>query len=398
MALGMRHWIGLTLAGGALIALRLLPPSELELPTPEAPTQEAVYSQALQADAWRANARLQRLELAEAAIPATLAAEGPLYLRVPEGADPSDVQEVGTRAAAAAAEARRGGADVALGLFYLSSREFGNPNAPSVRMSQEYYFGEREGRAYCVATASVWRMARDRRIRLTGIYGSRVGLEVCELVARYGLPGDAVRRWLEQGGTAMAATLEPSDPAKFSFSTRLGVLFERRGLLGIPFRSGPSGYVWPRTLAREQCLAGLAEGCAALFLWPGGDPRGYWGIGFVYRAGPDFRELFGSTPLSAVQGESLLEPADRHVAADLVSEFGEDRFRRFWTAGGATDVAFQDAFGVDPGTWYARRVAKLVTISEPGPGVAWNGALGALALLALGTLAGSAWARRRSVA
>lgn len=109
-------------------------------------------------------------------------------------------------------------------------------------------------------------------------------------------------------------------------------------------------------------------------------------------------KLLDSTPLSAVQSFSALEPADRHVLGDLVAEFGEARFTRWWAADGTTEAAFQDAFGVDAGAWYGSRVAELVTVSAPGPHVALSGFGGVFLFLALATLTGGAWASRRRVA
>ncbi|MDP2955204.1 MAG: hypothetical protein Q8N53_02180 [Longimicrobiales bacterium] len=390
MSIGMKHWVGLVLVGCAAVALRLVPPSEFELPLGEAPTPESVYERALQNNAVLANARLQRMRLAEAVIPPTVAADGPLAFGVPEGADPQEVERVRADALIEAEAAGVGGRGVALGLFYVVWREGGYPGAPTGYWSEaEYYFGERDGRAYCVTVITIWRMGRNGIVRLSGVPNSRSRLGVCQAVARFGLPGEAARSWLERDGTAMAATLDPSNRTSFTFSSSLGTGFERRGFLGLP---SPGSYSGPRTLAMEQCFAGVADGCATLFL----NPSGQSSIRYLdYRRAP---ELLDSTPLSAVQSSSAFEPADRHVLADLVAEFGEERFARWWASDGTTGSAFQDAFGVDAGGWYGSRVAELVKVSEPGPRVALSGIGGVFLFLALATLAGGAWAGRRRVA
>jgi hypothetical protein len=189
----------------------------------------------------------------------------------------------------------------------------------------------------------------------------------------------------------MASTLTASDRSPFAFSTLVGQDFERRGPLGLPV----VGRRWgSRTLALEQCFAGIREGCARLLLEPGSQVY----MEYYYYGGNDASDLVGTTPLSAALGMTVLQPADFHVLADLTAEFGEARVRRWWTADGPMDAAFREAFGVDAGAWYAARVARLVKIAEPGPGVEPNGLLGALLFLALGSLVGSAWAHRRRVA
>jgi hypothetical protein len=394
MALRLRHWIGLTLAGCALVALRLVPPSEMELPVWEAPPQDVVYEQALIADVKLANARLQRIRVAARVIPATLAHEGPLAFGVPDSANAKEAERLRVDAVAEAEAALRGGADVALGLFYVDWRE-GSYTSGLHRLwfDAEYYFGERDGRAYCVVVIPVAQFQRDGPLRLSGVrnYQGRIG--ACQAVARYGLPGEAVRGWLERGGAGMASTLTASDRSPFAFSAVLGRRFERRGPLGLgvlglgPQRSGT------RTLAYQQCFAGVREGCARLLLEPGTEASSWY-----FSGSGNVADLLGTTPLSAVLEMTPLEPADFHVLADLAAEFGEAQVRRWWTADGPTEAAFREAFGVDAGAWYAARVAKLVKVAEPGPGVALSGLLGAVLFVALGSLVGSAWAHRRRVA
>ncbi len=389
MALRMRHWVGLALAGSAAVAIRLLPPSAEEFTFP-APPQDVVYERVLHEDVGLANARLQRIRLAETIIPATLEHEGPLAFIAPANAVPQEVEAARSQALVEAAEALRGGAHVALGLAYFDVRQGGYPGA-GVRLGSEaeYYFGERGGRTYCVAALPVWRRASGDTVRLAG-GTSAARLGVCQAVARYGLPGEAVRRWLALGGAALAYTLTPSTPAGVTFATRFGSGFQRQGTLGIPRPDHMQGFL---TLAQEQCVAGVEEGCATLFLEPSSpaSPRSSYGLSSPVG-------LLGTTPLSAALVNTFLEPADRHVLADLTAEFGEEHVRHWWTADGEPGAAFRDAFGVEPGAWYAARTARLVKIVEPGPGVALHGIVGVMALLALATLAGGAWAIRRTVA
>jgi len=222
---------------------------------------------------------------------------------------------------------------------------------------------------------------------------TRSKLGLCQVIARYGLPGPAADAWLVRGGTAMTVTLEPSDAAPFTFASRLGLGFARRLELGIML-AGRAPVEWGRrTVALDQCFAGVTEGCASLFFAPdiATTEQGA-------NAESEMDRIIAATPLSAVQAFSLMEPADHHVVADLVAEFGAERFLRWWTAAGPMDRAFLDAFGVPAGEWYARRVARLITVVPPGPSVRLNGLAWSVLILALAAVVGGAWAGRRRVA
>jgi hypothetical protein len=394
----MRHWIGLALAGCAAVALRFLPPAEFE-PYRETPPQDVVYERALREDAAHANARLQRIRMAERVIPATLSAEGPLAFGAHGNARPEEVERGRADALREAEEllALGGpgdGAPVALGLFYTLPNEGAHPGAPLRYAPEgEFYLGERDGRAYCVAVfPSVFRR-RDGTFPLAGLGNNRSRLGVCAAVARYGLPGGAVRRWLESGGAAFASSTVPSRLAPGAFSTAFGRAYRRRGALGL-LSTGRGWASQLRTLPTEQCFAGVAAGCADLFLEPGALLSRY---DYRYRRGGT-DALRKATPLSAMGGYTPLEPADAHVLADLADEFGEERVRRWWVSDGDPAAAFRDAFGIEAGAWYAARVARLVTIDPPGPGVTPMGFLGVLLVLAVGGAAGGAWAVCRRVA
>ncbi|NJD18881.1 MAG: hypothetical protein FIA95_06310 [Gemmatimonadetes bacterium] len=397
MALRMRHWIGLALAGCACVALRLLPPTEFRFVSPP-PPQDVVYERALRANLALASARLQRVRLAERIIPATLAAEAPLAFGVPDPVDPGEAARVLAEASKEAEEARGSGAGagahVALGLFYIDYKEGRYPGAPTDYLSRtEYYFGERDGRPYCATVVRSAYIVRLERFTLDQWRETQSLLGLCAAVARYGLPGTAVRSWLADGGAIMASTLTPSRLVPGAFATYFGTSFKRTASLGLPSATGRNvGLRFP--LALERCFAGVPEGCARGLLEPREQSRRL----YSYSRQADPADLIGITPVSAVQASTSLEPADRHVLADLAEEFGEEPVRRWWTAEGQPDAAFHDAFGVEIGTWYGARVRKLVTVTEPGPGMAPIGLLGAFLILALGNLLGGLWATRRRVA
>lgn len=392
MALRMKHWAGLVLAGCAWVALELLPVSSWDEPTRPAPLPEEAYEQALFASASAANAKLQRIRLAERVIPLTLAGEGSLTFEVPEGTNPEDVHRVREGAEQEMSEAAGGDQPVSVGLFHLGRPEGSYPGLSSgLDWDGEYYFGTRDGRPYCVTVLSAWRRRDEYRLRGVGYTGSWLGL--CGVIARHGLPGLAAEAWLVNGGTAMAALAEPSSPASFTFTSAWGEGFARRASLGIMLAGRHPVMGFP-TLAQEQCFAGVAQGCATLFLEPGSAAS----VGNYGLQRSDATEPIATTPLSAVQSYSAMYPSDQHVVADLVEEFGAERFHRWWTADGPTDEAFLAAFGVPAGEWYGRRVALLVQVTKPGPSPSPNGWAGAVLILTLAAALAGAWARGRRVA
>jgi len=386
MALGMKHWAGLVLVGCAFVALRFLPVSSWDLPSRRMPLPEEAYEQALRRDAQLTNAKLQRIRLAERLIPLTLAAEGPLAFEAPAGADPAEVQMAREDAERELLEAAGAAPRVAVGLFYTRFGEGAYPGAPTWSVSgPEYYFGTQDGRPYCVTAVRAWSV--HGRVGLP-VKNALSRLGVCQVIARYGLPGRAVETWLAGGGTAMALTLEPSRPESYTFSSPWEMGFARRVEFGL-MMVGRQPIAALRSLAQEQCFAGVTEGCAKLFLSPGSALS----IDSYDDDWSELPEMLAATPLSAVGGYSTMQPADQHVVADLVEEFGVERLERWWTADGTVEEAFRAAFGVPAG-----RVARLVEVTEPGPALRANGLAGAFLILALAAVVGGVWARRRQVA
>jgi len=388
MSLGMKTWLGMVATGMALIALRTLPPSPFEMPLGRAPTTQAErHLDALRAEAVRTNMALQRLRWADAMVPATLAGDGPVAFGFPERAVPEQAERIRERTLAEAAATP---SDVAVGLYFLLSGSDAYPGAPTGPARQsEYFFGGRDGRPYCVTVRPSWRLTEDGRIALppARLYESYLGL--CALIRRYGLPGSAVEQWLAGGGAALATTARPGAGLVVP-SYLLGDLrgFQRRGLLGRrPVSVGFSTLAVPM----DRCFAGVVEGCADLFLHPveSGGPRAYAGAS---------SSLVETSAVSAVQESSYFQPLDQFVAADLADQFGDARFRAWWTADDDVGDAFRAAFGVDVGTWYLHRIGALVPISRPGPAVGGSGLLGGLLLLALSTVLAAGWARKRRIA
>jgi len=385
MAFGMRHWLGIVGVGVALVSIMTLPPASIERPTSRSTRlPEEARARALQAKLTRVNATLRVDRTVADLVPATLAARDGLTIR---GTDHvSDSLAAGIRArvheelAAAAVTTH----DVALGVFIAGRWENRFPGGSPARA--EYYWGTRGGRAYCFTVLPLWETrvlsARER-------WASALG--PCELIAKYGLPGPTVERWLSGPGEALAATATP-----FPEVERALVVQQYRKLYEtLPKKAfgRPIGSYGPyASLAVEQCWARERAGCAALIEHP-----------------PEFESMPGGsasvthyvsqhTALSAVERSTPLLPIASHVAADLAHEFGDARFETFWKADKPFADAFASAFGTDLASWSLAYFSPLLPAAGAGPDVALGGELGTVLLMALAAILGTVWARRRQVA
>ena len=390
MALGVKQWLGLVGFGVALVALGTLPPAEVNVPTRRPPLPEQQRLDVLRRKVVATNNTLQRVRWAEEVVPGTLAGEGPVVFGFPDGAVPEQVERVRTRTAAEVDEVAAGASDVALGVFFVDYRDARYPGAPTgAQLDVHYFFGEKDGRPYCAVVRPVWRRAAPDQIHLPGVPSDGSYLGVCGLVRAYGLPGPAVRAWLAGGGAVLATSGRPTQGTVLLYGTLGDVALARREVFGTPNLA--FGYL-PTRMDYDRCFAGVTMGCAEMFVHPA-LVNAFDGPGSV-----SGRTARSHWPASAVQGRSIFEPADYHVAADLAEEFGRERFRRWWVAEGDVAEAFEASFGVDVGTWNLRRIGGFVTISRPGPSVSQAGFVGGVLLLALSSIIAGLWARRRRVA
>ena len=392
MALGMKKWIGLVGVGCFLVALRTLPPAALEVPARRnEPLQAERHLDALRGEIVYTGGQLQRLRWANAVIPATLAGGELVTFEFPDNALPEQIERVRGLILAEASQLGPPSADVALGVFFRDYRGERYPSAPTgYNLDAHYYFGERDGRAYCAAVHPVWRQSAEGKANISTVRSGSDGsyLGVCALIRQFGLPGPAVQAWLAGGGTALAASAQPGRGGLLLYRDVVNAALTRRGPLGV--RNFAFGYVMTR-VDYDRCFAGVAEGCAQLFLRP--ELENYRGPGVLPTA--KARTL---APAQAMQGSSAFEPADFHVVADMAQDFGRERFLAWWTADGDVAEAFQASFGEDLGSWNLRRISRFIPITKPGPAVSQAGLLGGALLLAFASIIAGLWARRRRVA
>jgi hypothetical protein len=373
MALGMRHWLMAAVGACGLVAAAKLPPDPFTYGRAEVPDRrlpEEVRFTALARDVSRSRSEVRRMRWSDS-LSARLARDTESgaaagYLG-PDGSQPEAEIEAFQRrfdAEVAAVPNRR--ADVLVGTYVVDgwlgdplgdrrAREiFGSPGT----FGEEYYLGERDGRAYCFS-ADVNRSWSGTEVRYAfGQYEAFDRLRynylgACRWAAEFGAPGPAVRAWLKAGGIALS--FEPSiDRWVPAWWWRGGLSpARRRGLFGL---SGLWGS--PTT---DACLAGRGERCAEMFSRP--------------LARFDLND-FGENPVQ--EGAFLGASAPwqyrdalwvwRWFLADLYAEFGPDRTRAFWTSPSPDLLtAFRDAFGMEAGVWVSKWVRSNAGYVPPGP-------------------------------
>jgi hypothetical protein len=378
----MRHWIAAVGAWLALVAVWLLPPEPRAPRVPDARAPEVVRYDALKRQARRARDVLQRMRWSDSL--SALVASSPEHVLVgaPRGWIEGDTLDLLREALASRVDRE---SRVTVGFFVLATGQMGAPGIPvDTRTTWETYVGSRDGRAYCLralVTGSGPAVARSflRSSRRSDLSADLAG--VCRLVARYGLPGPDVMRWLTDGGTAFAARTSDGAPRQRPIrpwsrprAFPLGSRWNAYGLTSVP---------------AEQCLAQEVSGCARVFLDPSvgdDDPGGYlW--------------LARHSPALAVgdrSWRSAFASLDDYVLSDLENRFGRRAFARFWTSEAPVEEAFRTAFGVAPGPWMLSWLGDNTRLSTAGPGLPMKDGLGAALALLLCALVAAMVVRRRS--
>lgn len=191
----------------------------------------------------------------------------------------------------------------------------------------------------------------------------------CTAVHRFGVPGEQVRRWVDEGsaGTLSSFLIRSSRGATVE-ERRRDELHVGTILNGGYFRGGGGGVV-------RACRAGDLVECRRLFV-------------------PD--HTAATTPENR-SGVAELGVGNRFLLGHLEREFGPEAFEAFWSSQEPVDIAFREAFGIRPAEWvhgHATRVDGVLR-SGPTPGLA---TVATALLLILGGLAiGTRAALRRVV-
>jgi hypothetical protein len=222
-----------------------------------------------------------------------------------------------------------------------------------------------------VGNEAHWRGdARWQRLFLTRF--SRQPLGPCRLWAKYGAPGEGVRRWLAAGAMAFTRNADLASPLPDSLRTRH--IFGGRREHQLDFLI-------------EPCLAGNARRCREALLRPGQPPSVPTTLGDVLVSSRADDWFWREWP----------RPETARLLASLEAEHGTGRFAGFWTSAEDVERAFQDAFGTPLEVWAIRSLQAHYGRAPIGPRLAASTLL--LSFVTLGLLIGVAVAvsRRRTV-
>lgn len=177
----------------------------------------------------------------------------------------------------------------------------------------------------------------------------------CRMWARFGKPGEQIRRWLEGGGYNLAAT-----ETVHQYATGYG-----QRLFGVR-----SHWNRGRSTDAEACRAVREPVCARLFTQrtthpilppaPGVSALEWYSMNLTYREGA--------------------------MLYDIQKQYGDERFARFWTSSADVETAFHESFGITVGEWLAAYVAEHEGVIHAGPRLSAASIL--LSLLTLGVLVG----------
>lgn len=198
-----------------------------------------------------------------------------------------------------------------------------------------------------LGSPSWWRPRPDSALRWIS-----TALGPCLFWGRFGRPGTAMAGWLRSTGYRGVLDARPllGTPDRQALVTEFpwGEPSRERAitaLLGadavVPYFAGP---------ATIRCLKGEEQGCRGALLTPPAT-RDSWRDGAVIltRHGMDYWDPTGRFDL----GLSVARWTGR-----LLRDYGEDRFRQLWQAGGTFEEAFQRVYGSSPGSFTADLLAR----------------------------------------
>lgn len=431
MAFGMKHWIGLTVSGLALIAAWKLPPEVLSPRPAQFQLPEETRYNRLKGELTEASEIVTRLRLDRAISQEVLREEsGGFAVLYPEGVDEAELKAriealggtlegyrrgtwdgperetiVALTKVTFSDEARRAfedglrrevqgldrRSDVAFGYAFVDPRRFAvDTHAPPRRLgSIETYVGVREGRAYCMRVQTDSWFDDNDLIRASRAFdGSRwqtgvSTLAYCRPFVRFGMPGPHILAWLRDG--ALNFTARSPDVVDREGPETI----RRRRYFGVESRANFGGFRG-QSIEVDRCLAGIPEGCTRTFTDPAILRGGDGGLRIV-----DATNALG---LGTLGWNTPFGMWDDYLLGDLEAEFGADAVAAFWTSDRPVAEAFKDAFDTELGDWAVTWVERQFGIQPPGPRLSRTAALGGLlTVMLMGAWAG-AWARRRTVA
>jgi hypothetical protein len=244
-----------------------------------------------------------------------------------------------------------------VGVIDVSTNYGRYPGVTEVTAGRATITGEREGVPFCVVVLPEYFVQGTRSTRILAQEVAWSGLAgQCHFYAEYGAPGPHIRTWLAAGGARHFARHSDPQPNQWQSypGMRMAPNFAARMRRELPLRG-------------QKCLSGQIDVCA----------QSVASLEMTEEEREQYYRL--NTPRLVYSEGSML--------ALLEQEFGNERFRRFWTSSQPFQEAFEQSFGVRLGDWVHEWV-------EPLGHVRAGARLGAfsiaLTLLLIGALMGGA--------
>jgi len=402
MASGMKYWLTAVAVGITLVMIWQLPPASSPLHERVVKKAEAAVFEELRREVRFTSETLRRYLWSDSLTALVFEREvdgvGHTYIEgqeldsgqvLPFELNTEQVLRFEEKVRGEVDEARRGNAEMVFGYVFQHSQQNARPNTGNLgRTRVETFAGSFEGRPYCLQV----RVGNPREMGLAitnelsetdNVRPRTTLLGECAFYLRYGLPGDGIRQWVESGGAFHAI-----EQAGAGRPPQLPTWEQLRA----PFGFGLVGMT-NRPIEADQCLAGDGEACGWLLANPGYKDRISANDLAVAAASP--ATSLGSYRSGDVSWTSRY--SGMYLLSDLETEMGFAAFDRFWKSEAAFDVAFEDAFATDPGSWMLTWLAQSTRIYPPGPGLPRSATSGSMLTIAL--LLGIAWSfqRRRRV-
>jgi len=397
MAPRLKLWTGWVFGGMALVALWALPPRAEEDWFPHRfirfeYSQETQAAREIAGEVRRLGSVYQRLVWNDSVKVLARAAREVgvgIWAQLPDSASPGSRPDLEEAVRRQLELSGLNAPEVPVGVVLVERRYGVYPDFPyssSWSSNWEIFVNRDEGESFCFLVDPGRSMERVlARMLWTGPDSSLVPNPVgpCILHAKYGNPGDGTFSWLRSGGYALAEGSMGSwvqrnttqiDPVSRGFGFRQA------------FRLSPHG---------TGCVQGAKDSCLEIFRMvdDGGyrSPTNPWGSA-VWASGT-FPVAYRSGGSNAGMG---LGGEETHLLYDLEEEFGEERFREFWTSDQDVEEAFQAAFGEPVEDWLVRWTQARWGELDLGPRVPLQATL--LSFLSLGLFVGLAllMGRRRA--
>lgn len=390
MALGMKRWIGVVLAGMALMAVWNLPPGHLVDSEPRARPAVVIRHERLTADLRETADALRRVRWGDSlsALAVERAEDDFAFAVFPSPYVQQDMVERLENAVRKDFRALAGRRPGVLFGYVHQPYEHGNmPGMPRGATGRtETYAGTRDGVEYCLqvrVSGSSW-PSRGAVVASEIVGGQRSApasdrFGPCRFYLRHGMPGPHIHEWLVGGGATYAIEEgEKPMPSLYDQAELRAVAAYRL------FRGGAlSGLDAP--IEVDGCRAGKADACAAVFVEPAlAAPRDRRDFAAARRAGVVSVDADDAT---------LLTRDDHYLLSDLEAEFGPEAFQAFWRSEEDVATAFETAFGLPVGEWLAGWVARVGGAIPATPALPRSASTGSA--LALALLLGWAFLRNR---